>query len=82
MIDFSFGGWNFAITYTMFGSSLPSVVCRRAHVVFTFLCLLTHYSVQHILCCFFVLFCFSSSCVPYVASSPGLSNYDCPIGIL
>ena len=44
--------------YIMFGSSLPSVVCRRAHVVFTFLCLLTYYFVQHILCFCFVLFFF------------------------
>ena len=49
---------------TIQGSSLPPVVCRRVHVLFTFcICLrMTH--------C--VVFCFSSSCVPYVGSS--LSN--------
>jgi hypothetical protein len=31
------------------------------------------------LCCFFLLFCFSKSCV---ASFSGLSIFDCPIGIL
>ena len=35
---------------TMFGSSLPPVVCRCAHVLFT-LCLFAHSGVQHILCC-------------------------------
>ena len=41
---------------TMFGSSLPPVVCRRVHVYLRYLCLLRHSSVQHILCCVFVLF--------------------------
>ena len=50
----------------MFEWSLPSVVCRRAHVVLTL----------------FVLVCFSSSsCVACVASFPGLSIFDCPFGI-
>jgi hypothetical protein len=34
------------------------------------LCLFAYSGVQHILCCVFV--CFSSSCVPYVASFSGL----------
>ena len=34
----------------------------------------------HIVLCF--LFCFSSSCVPYVGSFSGLSIRDCPFGIL
>jgi hypothetical protein len=38
---------------TMFGSSLPPVVCRRVHVLFT---LFVH--VQCILCCVVVLFVF------------------------
>ena len=29
-------------------------------------------------CCVVFLFCFSSSCVPYVASFSGLSIFDCP----
>jgi hypothetical protein len=28
------------------------------------------------------LVCFSSSCVPYVASFSGLSMFDCPFSIL
>ena len=32
--------------------------------------------------CVVFLFCFSSSCVPYVASFSGLSIFDCPFGIL
>ena len=40
---------------TMFGSSLPLVVCRRAHVLFTLHVLFAHSGVQHISCCVFVL---------------------------
>ena len=46
---------------TMFGSSLPPVVCMWAHVLvtlFVFVCCLAHSGVQHILCCVFVLFFF------------------------
>jgi hypothetical protein len=39
----------------MFGSSLPPVVWRVAHVLFT---LFTYSGVQHMLCCVFVLFFF------------------------
>ena len=48
----------------MFGSSLPLVVCGRAHVLFV---LLAHSGVQHILCCF------SLYCVPVLPVS-----LDCP----
>ena len=41
----------------MFGSSLPLVVCRSAHVWCT-LCLLANSGVQYILCCVFALFFF------------------------
>ena len=46
---------------TMVSSSLPPVVCRRAHVLFTLYVvffLLPNSGVQHILCCVFVLFVF------------------------
>ena len=48
----------------MFGSSLPPVAFRMAHVYlrYTSKCVFTHSGVQHILCS--VVFCFSSSCVP------------------
>ena len=39
----------------MFGSFLPPVICRRAHVLFM---LFVYSGVQHILCCVFVLFFF------------------------
>jgi hypothetical protein len=42
-----------------------------------YLCLLAHSGVQHILCCGFF-----SHCVPYVASFPELSIFDCPFDIL
>ena len=64
----------------MFGSSLPSVVCIRTHVLITlFICL--HLVVSNIYCVVF-LFYFSSSCVPYVAKFSGLSIIGCPFGIL
>ena len=56
---------------TMFGSSLPPVVCRRAHVLFTLFVFVLHSSVQHILCCVYVLFLFVLG--HYVASFSGLS---------
>ena len=39
--------YDFLIT-TMFGSSLLSVVCSRAHVLFTLLCLFANSGIQHI----------------------------------
>ena len=56
---------------TMFGSSLPPVVCRRSHVLFTLFVFVCVRVVHHILCCCF-LFYFSPSCVSYVASFSGL----------
>jgi hypothetical protein len=32
-------------------------------------------------CCVVFLFCFSSSCLPYVASLSGLPIFDCPFGV-
>jgi hypothetical protein len=40
----------------MFGSSLPPVVCRRAHVLFMLFVLFVYSGVQHILCCVLALF--------------------------
>ena len=42
-----------------------------------YLCLFVYSGVQH-----HIALCFSSSCVPYVASVSGLSIFDCPFGIL
>ena len=58
---------------TMLGSSLPSVVCRMAHVLFVCVCVcvcLCALVVSNTYCVVF-LFCFSSSCVPYIASFSG-----------
>ena len=71
--------YDFRIT-TMFSSSLPTVVCRRAHVLFTLFALFANIGVQYILCFVFVFF--SLSCLSYVASFSGLSMYDCTLGIL
>ena len=60
---------------TMFGSSLPPVVCRVTRVLFTlFLC----EAVYNTYCIVF-LFCLSSSCVPYVASFSGLFLFWLPL---
>jgi hypothetical protein len=40
----------------MFRSSLPLVVCRRAHALFTLFLFVAYSGVQHILSCVFVLF--------------------------
>ena len=47
------------INWLFFCSSLPPVVCRRAHVLFTL-----HIVVSNTYCAV-LLFCFSLSCVPY-----------------
>ena len=43
---------------TMFSVSLPSVVCRSAHIFFTLFVFVAHSGVQHIFCCVFVSFVF------------------------
>jgi len=39
----------------MCGSSLPPVVCSRAHFLFTLVELISYSGIQQILCCVFVL---------------------------
>ena len=57
----------------MFGSSLPAVVCRRAHVLFTlFVFFFAHSGFQHIF--------FSSSCVHYDSSFSGMFFFEFPFG--
>ena len=68
---------------TMFGSCLPPVFCRRAHVLFTLFVLFAHNGVQHILCCGFRFVSLRLvSCVPNVVSFSGLSIVICPSGFL
>ena len=55
----------------MLDTSLPRVVCRRANVLFMLIMLLCTFRVSF-------LFCFSTSCVPYVGSFPGLSILNAP----
>jgi hypothetical protein len=52
-------------TKTMFGSSLPPVVCKMAYVFFT-LCLFVYSGVQHILFCVFVFFVLSTLCCQFL----------------
>jgi len=66
----------------MFGSSFPPVDCRRAHVLFTLFVFVWHIVVFNTYCIVLcVLFCFSSTCVPCVASLSGLFFIDCPFSI-
>jgi hypothetical protein len=67
---------------TMFGSSLPPVVCRRAYVLVK---LLVFGYIEWCPTHFVLFFCFvffSSYCAPYVDSFSGLSIFDCHFGIL
>ena len=50
---------------TMFGSSLPPVVCRRADILFTLYAFVCLFNVQHILWCVFALFFFVLSTLCY-----------------
>jgi hypothetical protein len=61
----------------MFGSSLPPVVCWKAHVLLTLLYLFANIDVQHILCCIFALFVFFL-CFVYAIFPVSL---DCPFSI-
>jgi hypothetical protein len=57
---------------TNFGSSLPPLVYRRSHVVFTLYVFVWEYwSPTHIVLCFY--FACHSSCIPY-----GVNSLDCP----
>jgi hypothetical protein len=72
--------YDFSI-YTMLGSSLPPVVCRGGSRHIYVICVCLRIVVSNTYCgVLFVLF--SSSCVPYVDSSSGLSIFSCPFGIL
>jgi hypothetical protein len=64
---------------TNFGSSLPPLVYRRSHVVFTLYVFVWEYwSPTHIVLCFY--FACHSSCIPYGVNSSGLSIFDCSFG--
>ena len=72
---------DFPIT-TMFGSSFPPVIFRRAHGCLIYvICVCLRIVVSTKYCVVFLLY-FSSSCLPYVASFSGLSNFDYPFDIL
>jgi hypothetical protein len=62
-----------SVKKTMFGSSLPSVVCRRAYVLFTFSCVCLCIVVPNT---YYVVF--SSSCLPFVVSFSRLSFLIAP----
>ena len=42
----------------MFGSTLPPVVCRRAHVLLCFVCMFAHFAVAHLFSFLCFVFCF------------------------
>jgi len=55
---------------TMFGSSLPLVICRMSYLCY--LCLFTFNGVQHILCCLFglVVFVLCTQMLPVFLGCP------------
>ena len=61
--------------------SLPPVVCRRTCVLFMLFVFYFRKVVSNTYCVMF-LFCFSSSCIPYVVSFSGMSISYCVFGIL
>jgi hypothetical protein len=62
---------------TMFGSSLPPFVCRRAHVLFTLFVFVAYSGVQHILCFCFVFLCYVYPILPVSLCYPFLiATYD------
>ena len=65
---------------TMFGSSLPPVVCRMARVLFTLFCFFVDSGVQYILCRVFILFfvVLCTLCCQFL----WIILFDCPFGIL
>jgi hypothetical protein len=62
---------------TMFGSSIPPVVCRRVHDLFT-LFVFTHSGAQHLLYCVFCFVCLRLVCC--APSFSRLSVLDCLFG--
>ena len=73
--------FSFLCCPSMFGSSLPPVVCRRVQVCLIYvICVCLHTVVSNTYCVVF-LFCFSSSCVPYDANFSGFSFFDRSFGI-
>ena len=62
---------------TMFGSSLPSVVCREGSCLVYVVCACLHVVVSGSRYVVYML-CFSLSCVPCVASLSGLPIFDFP----
>ena len=62
---------------TMFGSPLPPVVLYEGSCLIYVICVCLCIVVCDTYCVVF-LFCFYSSCVPYVASFSGLFIFDCP----
>jgi hypothetical protein len=55
---------SFLLCFQLFVGGLMSYVC--------YFCLFAYSDVQHIVCCVFVLFCFSSSCLPVYLNCPFL----------
>ena len=64
---------------TIFDSSLPPVVYRRVHVLFTLFVLFAHSGVQYILCCVFVLFFFVLCTLCWVFL--WIIIFNCPVSI-
>ena len=65
----------------MFDSSLPPVVCRRAHVLFklsVFVCVVVSNTYCVVLCCVLYYFVLCILCCQFLC----VVLFDCPFGIL
>ena len=67
---------------TMFGLSLPSAVCRRDHVLFTYVVCVCLHVTESGSCWVVSMLCISLSCVPCVANLSGLPIFDFPFCVL
>jgi hypothetical protein len=65
--------------YVSLRSEFLVVMSREGECIIYVICVCLCIVVSNTYC---ALFCFPSSCVPYVASFSGLSFLDCPFGIL
>jgi hypothetical protein len=65
----------------MFDSSSPPVVCMNAHAHIYVICEFLRIVMSNTHRVVFLL-CFSSYCVPYVATFSGLSTFNYPFGVL
>jgi type III secretory pathway component EscS len=63
---------NVIILFVAIGDVKGQILIKRIYLMYVCLCIVVSNTY-----CVVILLCFSSSCVPYVASFSGLSFFDC-----